>query len=219
VVTQLRRSVGNRNRSTEVLALIARQKRRIPQLLDVAEQLAPTRPGRMLDALRLLVPEVLPYARRWLASGTDPLSFHAAILLAEHGDAQDIPALFDEFEERTDGWCGYEDLTEGLARILARSPTPEISERLVRQVRQLDDATPHSYARASHLRILLLLDPERTAAELPVHLFDCEEDVRLLAVRHTPLTDDARQRLAELRDDPIEEEEIRLAATERLAAA
>jgi hypothetical protein len=219
VVAELRRAVGDRDRSTAILALIARQKRRVPQLLDLAEQLAPTRPHRLLDALRPLVPEALPYARRWLAEGADPLSSHAADLLAEHGDEQDVSALFGEFQRRTDHWCGYEDLAEGLARILARSPAPEISARLVRRVRRIDNATPHSYARTSHLRTLLLLDPERTAAELPVHLFDCEDDVRLLAVRHTPLTDDARHRLAELRDDPIEEEEIRHAATERLATA
>jgi hypothetical protein len=50
-------------------------------------------------------------------------------------------------------------------------------------------------------------------------LLDCQPRVRLLAAQHTPLTDDAYRWLTELRDDPIEEEEIRSAAAERLNAS
>jgi hypothetical protein len=216
VLAALRRAGADRDRLSSLCAMIARQRRRLPQLLGLVEQIAPARPARLFDALRLIGPEVAPPARAWLADRNHPLSRSAAHLLAEHGDARDIPALFGEFQRRSGLWCGYETFTEGLARMLAHSPDPAISAGLVDRLRWLNEASPHSYARASHLRSLLLLDPERTSAELPVHLLDCEAEVRLLAVRGTPLTEDARHRLAELRDDPIEGDDIRRAATERL---
>jgi len=121
-----------------------------------------------------------------------------------------------------DDWCGYDVLTEGLARILAGSPPATHADSramLVRRLRQLTAASPHSYERASYLRSLLLLDTQRTTALLPIHLLDCEPQVRLLATQHTPLTGDAHRWLTELRDDPIEQEEIRGAAAERLNAS
>jgi hypothetical protein len=112
--------------------------------------------------------------------------------------------------EKRRGGCGW-ILTES-------GPGPRVDARatLVRRVRWLTNASPHSYERASYLRTLLLLDPERTMVGLPIHLLDCEPRVRLLAARRTPLTDDARQWLTELRDDPIEDDDIRQAAGERV---
>ncbi|WP_432981434.1 hypothetical protein [Dactylosporangium sp. CA-233914] len=78
-------------------------------------------------------------------------------------------------------------------------------------------ASPHSYERASYLRSLLQLDLAGTTGMLPRFLLDCEPTVRLLATRHTPLTDHARRWLTELRDDPIEDDEVRTAAAQRIA--
>lgn len=52
---------------------------------------------------------------------------------------------------------------------------------------------------------------------LPFFLLDCEPAVRLLAAQHTPLTDQARDWVIQLRDDPIEDDEVRHAAAQRLA--
>jgi len=119
-------------------------------------------------------------------------------------------------------WCGYDDLTEGLARMLASSPPTahaDTRSRLTRQLRWLTMGSPHSYERASYVRSLLLLDAQGTTRVLPVHLLDCEPEVRLLAAQHTPLDEDAHRWLNQLRDDPVEDEAIRHAAAQRTQAA
>ena len=186
----------------------------VPELLDLVDRLAPARPAGLFGVLRALGPRVCPPARSWAADPDHPLF--------RNGDEQDIPVLIAALEGFTDDWCGYDVLTESLARILAGSPAATHANTrttLVRRLRWLTAASPHSYERAGYLRSLLLLDPQRTTTQLPIHLLDCEPQVRLLAVQHTPLTDDAYRRLTELRDDPIEEEPIRNAAAERLNAS
>jgi hypothetical protein len=171
--------------------------------------------------LQALGPQIAAPARSWAANPDHPLFRDAAHLLAAHGDEQDLPVLLAALDQLADDWCGFDTLTEGLARILAGStPAAQTDTRtmLVRRLRWLTVASPHSYERASHLRSLLILDPQRTTALLPIHLLDCEPQVRLLAAQHTPLTDAAHRWLTELRDDPIEEDEIRCAAAERLNA-
>ncbi|MGC5021350.1 hypothetical protein [Micromonospora sp. DT47] len=203
------------------LGQIRHRGRPIPELLDIVERLAPARPAGLFGALRTLGPQVLPLARAWAADADHPLFRNAPHLLAEQGDEQDIAVLFAALDQLGDEWCGYDVLTEGLARILMAAPPAAHTDTramLIRRLRWLTVASPHSYERASYLRSLLLLDEERTMEVLPIHLLDCEPSVRLLAARHTPLTDDARSWLAELRDDPIEDEDVRLAAAERLPA-
>lgn len=205
-----------------VLGRIRHRGRPAPEILDLVERLAPARPAGLFGVLRALGPRVIPPARSWAAGPDHPLCHDAPHLLAAHGDEQDIPVLVAAIDQLVDDWCGYDALTEGLARILANSPPdahPHTRTMLVRRLRWLTAASPHSYERASYLRSLLLLDPQRTTAVLPVHLLDCEPQVRLLAAQHTPLTDDARRWLTELCDDPIEEEEIRSVAAERLNAS
>ncbi|WP_200211524.1 hypothetical protein [Micromonospora coerulea] len=203
------------------LGQIRHRGRPIPELLDLVERVAPARPAGLFGALRTLGPQILPHARAWAADADHPLFRDAPHLLAEQGDEQDIAVLFAALDQLGDEWCGYDVLSEGLARILATAPPAAYADAkamLIRRLRLMTVASPHSYERASYLRSLLLLDEERTTAVLPIHLFDCEPSVRLLAARHTPLTEDARSWLAELRDDPIEEADVRLAAAERLPA-
>ncbi|GAB2925162.1 hypothetical protein GCM10027280_10560 [Micromonospora polyrhachis] len=220
LVAALRAAVDTNPRSAgAVLWQIRRRGRPVPELLDLIEHLAPARPAGLLGALRLLGPLGVPAARRWAADAEHPLFHHAPDLLAAYGDGQDIPVLLAALDQLTDRWCGYDRLTEGLARILAGSPPAAHADtqvRLVRQLRWLTIASPHSYERASYLRSLLLLDPQRTTDALPIHLLDCEPEVRLLAAQHAPLTEHAQRWLAELRDDPIEEEKVRRAAADRV---
>jgi hypothetical protein len=194
----------------------------VPETLDLVDRLAPLRPAGLFGVLRALGPELAPPARSWAADPDHPLSLDAPHLLAAHGDERDVPVLFAALDRLTDDWCGHDVLTEGLARILAGSPPTTHADtrtRLVRRLRWLTVASPHSYERVSYLRSRLLLDPQRTTAMLPIHLLDCEPQVRLLAAQRTPLTDDAHRWLTELRDDPLEEADIRSAAAERLNAS
>ncbi|MFC7758957.1 hypothetical protein ACFQY4_13910 [Catellatospora bangladeshensis] len=91
-----------------------------------------------------------------------------------------------------------------------------VKDQLVRILRRLLHGSPHSYERTSYLTSLLALDTERTTQLLPLGLLDCEPGVRLLAAEHTPPTDDARQWLADLSRDPLEEDDVREAAGRRL---
>jgi hypothetical protein len=167
--------------------------RPVPEIFDLVDRLAPMRPTGLFGVRRLL------------------------------GNEQDLPVLLTAVDRLADDdWCGYDALTESLARILAdSSPGVHADTRtvLVRRLRWLSASSPHSYERTSYLRSLLLLDPERTSEILPIHLLDCQAGVRLLAARHTPLTGDARRWLTELRDDPIEDQQVRDAAAARLTAS
>jgi hypothetical protein len=180
-----------------ILGRLRHLGRPMPEILDLVDRLAPACPAGLFGLLR-------------------ELGGRAATL--SYRDARQLLAALDRF---TDDWCGYDMLTEGLARSLADLPPTAhayIRSTVVRRLRWLTNASPHTYERAGYLRSLLLLDPQHTTARLPIQLLDCEPQVRLLAAQHTPLTDDALRWLTELRDDPIEEVEIRTTAAARLAA-
>jgi hypothetical protein len=77
--------------------------------------------------------------------------------------------------------------------------------------------TPHSYERPHHLRALAAIDPAGLDEAYTESLWDCEADARLLGITSAPDLPVVRARLAQLRDDPMEEHEVRTAAAERLA--
>lgn len=159
-----------------------------------------------------LGPQALPWARKWAA---DPGGLHAGTglrILAAHGDDRDAPALLAATTRITD-WRGYAPLTEGLTRIVTGTGDTTHRPALLRLLRTLLKGSPHSYERASYLGSLLTLEPADTRDFLPACLLDCEPAVRLLAARHTPLTDDTRRWLGELRVDPLERDDVRTAAT------
>ncbi|MFC3385340.1 hypothetical protein [Couchioplanes azureus] len=183
------------------------QGRELLELLNLAERLGPPGPTGVFGILLELGQQVSASSLRTFPNA--PMDLNVAML----SDA------LDRLDRDNDGeWCGYDLLTEKLARVLAGTPPAahlDAKDRLVRRLIHLTTGSPHTYERASYLRSLLLLD-HQAPEHLPIYLLDCEADVRLLAVRHTALTDDARRWLVELRDDPIEHAHIRAAATERL---
>ncbi|UGQ13302.1 hypothetical protein LO772_06720 [Yinghuangia sp. ASG 101] len=80
---------------------------------------------------------------------------------------------------------------------------------------------PHSPARAHVLRSLLARHgnerPDWLAEFVHESLWDSEDEVRLLGVRHANLdTPGTRTRVAALADDPVEDEPVRAAARRRL---
>ncbi|MEV8512015.1 hypothetical protein [Dactylosporangium sp. NPDC051484] len=160
------------------------------------------------------VAQALPAARRVAADPGSGPYWQSLCVLAEHGDESDGPALLaglDWLDRRPDDMCGYDRLVDGLARVggdAARQALPRIRSLWF---------SPHSYERASYLRARLALEPDACAGALTEGLWDCEADVRLLAVRHVPLDEKLGRRMTYLRDDPIETPQVRAAAAERLA--
>jgi hypothetical protein len=158
--------------------------------------------------------QALPAARRVAAEPGSGPYWQSLCVLAQHGDESDGPALLAGLEwldRRPDDMCGYDRLVDGLARVggdAARQALPRIRSLWF---------SPHSYERATYLRARLALEPDACAGALTEGLWDCEADVRLLAVRHVPLDAKLEQRMEYLRDDPIETPEVRAAAAERLA--
>ncbi|GAA2641520.1 hypothetical protein GCM10010399_89140 [Dactylosporangium fulvum] len=158
-------------------------------------------------------PDAVPAARAWVTEPGSSRYWLALTVLARHGDESDGPALLaglDWLDRRPDDLCGYDRLIDGLVRIggePARAALPRIRRLWF---------SPHSYERASYLRARLALEPEECAGALTEGLWDCEPDVRLLAVRQVPADARTKPRLTYLRDDPIETSEVREAAAERL---
>jgi hypothetical protein len=158
--------------------------------------------------------QALPAARRVAAEPGSGPYWQSLCVLAQHGDESDGPALLAGLEwldRRPDDMCGYDRLVDGLARVggdAARQALPRIRSLWF---------SPHSYERATYLRARLALEPDACAGALTEGLWDCEAEVRLLAVRHVPLDAKLEQRMEYLRDDPIETPEVRAAAAERLA--
>jgi len=199
------------DRSAEHRAVLREFGRRppVPELLDVVEGLEA---GHLQHALAPLGAGVLPAARRWARAG-GRWCWDGFLLVAKHGDESDVPLLLDGIAwlgSRAGDRCGYDRLVAGLARI--GGPGTAGVPKLVRRLW----LTPHSYERASYLRAHLALDREGAEYGLREGLWDCEEDVRLLAARHVSLSPRVRERLTYLRDDPIETPEVRGAAAARL---
>ncbi|MGW2376628.1 hypothetical protein [Kitasatospora sp. NPDC001683] len=169
----------------------------------------PRLPGviRKLDAL------AMPAAREWAASKARWLAWEGLAVLAEHGEEQDVPTLVAELEQDWVDrvWCGPDRMARGLARF-----GPGAAEA-VSLLRRFWLWTPHSYERAAYLEALAAMGSAGMDQAYTESLWDCEADARLLGVEHAPDGPEVRRRLAYLRDDPIEEPEVKNAAEARLA--
>ncbi|MET8539080.1 hypothetical protein ABZW03_00255 [Kitasatospora sp. NPDC004799] len=128
---------------------------------------------------------------------------------------RDLPELVAELERRwvERVWCGPDELARGLARF-----GPEAAGA-VSLLRRFWLATPHSYERADYLEALSAIGAPGMPEVYAESLYDCEPRARLLAVRHAPDRPYQLRRIAHLRDDPMEEPEVRAAAGARLAGA
>ncbi|MFF3457070.1 hypothetical protein ACFYXH_22660 [Streptomyces sp. NPDC002730] len=167
--------------------------------------------GRAVERLGALA---VAEARAWATDERDWLSWTGILVLAEHGEAQDLPVLIRELagHEEAGQWCGPERLAAGLARFgpAAAEAAPILRRFWLR--------TPHSYERPGYLKALAAIDPAGLDRAYTESLWDCEPDARLLGVASAPDLPQVRQRLTQLRDDPMEKPEVRTAAGDRLAA-
>ncbi|WP_052070056.1 hypothetical protein [Streptacidiphilus albus] len=202
----------------EALFELARRPPR-PELLELAPSLTTGKPPRPLTGLRRAIfaqgALALPQARLWSADPGSPLRGLGLSVVADRGTEQDVPLLMAGWRrlQRADAWCGYTHLADGLARQGAAASCA------LPALRGLLRWTPHSYERAHALRAWLAIDRRDSERTLWQGLWDCESDVRLIAVQQVPLVPPTRRRLAELREDPLEDAEVRAAATARLGGA
>ncbi|MFD0274514.1 hypothetical protein ACFVHB_11500 [Kitasatospora sp. NPDC127111] len=169
---------------------------------------------RLPIVVRKLGALAMPAAREWAAAGEPWLAGLGHQVLAAYGEPEDAPLLVAELErdwvERR--WCGPLLSARGLARCGAGA------KDAVSLLRRFWLWTPHSYERAAYLEALAAIEPAGLDQVYVECLWDCEEDARLLAVAQAPDRPEVRERLAYLRDDPMEEPAVRAAAGERLAA-
>lgn len=155
----------------------------------------------------------VPEARRWAADERPWLSWTGIRVLAEYGEIQDVPVLVDELaaHEKTRRWCGPDRLAAGLSRFgpAAAEAAPVL--------RRLWLGTPHSYERPAYLKALAALAPAGLDRAYTESLWDCESNARLLGIASAPDGPLVRQRFVRLRDDPMEEPDVRAAAGDRLS--
>ncbi|MFB8235881.1 hypothetical protein ACFC58_04950 [Kitasatospora purpeofusca] len=214
---ELLADLGARQEWRHVMVELARREAE-PGLLPLVPSLGPADGGYPLPllprALRKLGVLAVPAAREWARAEEDWLAGLGLGVLAEHGEAEDIPALVAELErdwvERR--WCGSMYTARGLARFGAEA------RGAASLLRRFWLWTPHSYERASYLEALAAIEPAGLESVYVECLWDCEEDARLLGVQHAPDGVEVRERLEYLADDLMEEETVRAAALERLAA-
>ncbi|MGW0706126.1 hypothetical protein ACWD4G_09205 [Streptomyces sp. NPDC002643] len=184
----------------------------VPGLAEVNGELP--LPG-LTRAVERLGAGAVPAAREWAADERPWLSWNGVMILAEHGDVQDLPVLIRELSalESAHQWCGPSFLADGLARFgAAASEAAPVLRRLWLR-------TPHSYERPAYLNALAAIAPDGLDRAYAESLWDCESNARLLGIASAPDLPYVRDRLVQLRDDPMEEAEVRAAAAERLTGA
>ncbi|GAA2832831.1 hypothetical protein RMN57_11605 [Kitasatospora sp. CM 4170] len=189
-----------------------------PELLPLVPSLSPAEGEYPLPLLPRAVLKLgvaaVPAAREWAAAGEPWLAGLGHQVLAEYGEAEDIPVLIAELERDwvARAWCGPMYTARGLARFGGAA------WGAVSLLRRFWLWTPHSYERAAYLEALGAIEPAGLDQVYVECLWGCEEKERLLAAAHAPDRPEVRERLAYLRDDPMEAAEVRAAAGERLAA-
>ncbi|MGW0841786.1 hypothetical protein ACWD26_16770 [Streptomyces sp. NPDC002787] len=168
-------------------------------------------PGLGSAVARLGTPAV-PEARAWAVDGRSWLSWIGIQVLAEHGTAQDLPVLLAELSalETAHQWCGPCVPAAGIARF------GEAGADAAPALRRLWLRTPHSYERPDYLRALAAVAPAGLDFAYTESLWDCESNARLLGIAHAPDLPHVRERLVQLRADPMEDAEVRAAAGNRL---
>ncbi|MFD5922158.1 hypothetical protein ACFVYP_35350 [Kitasatospora sp. NPDC058201] len=169
---------------------------------------------RLMRAVDRLGALAVPAARRWICDERQWLARLGANVLADHLGPEVIPVLIAELTDqwRTRTWCGPKTTAERLARF-----GPDAADA-VPYLRRLWLHTPHSYERSAYLEALAAIDTGGLHRAYTESLWDCEDHARLLGITHAPIHPETLTRIAALRDDPMEEPEVRAAARTRLAS-
>ncbi|MFJ9518056.1 hypothetical protein ACIRPK_07285 [Kitasatospora sp. NPDC101801] len=164
---------------------------------------------RAVDRLGALA---VPAARRWVCDERPWLAGLGADVLADHPGPEAIPALVSELADQRGAraWCGPDTTARRLARFgpAATAAVPDLRWFWLR--------TPHSYERTAYLKALAAIGTHGLDHAHTESLWDCEGRARLLGIAHAPGHPETLERIAALRDDPMEEPEVRAAARTRL---
>lgn len=188
-----------------------------PALLEIVDDLVAGNAPVPLVGLRRAVERLgavaVDPARRWAAAGA-PFSSLGLRILSEHGDENDIPVLLAGFDRQVKNreWDGLGRLADAFARIGS-----DVAGAATLRLTWAWRTTPRSGERAAFLKGLTIFNPWDADRPLSEALYDCESSVRRYAVELAPLTGANRERIRRLSTDPMETQEIRAAATTRLA--
>ncbi|WP_151770741.1 hypothetical protein [Streptomyces abyssomicinicus] len=157
----------------------------------------------------------VPAARSWAQDARAWLAQLGADVLADHAGPEALPGLVNELAEQwtARAWCGPDRTARRLARF-----GPDAAGA-VPYLRRFWLHTPHSYERTAYLEALATIDPDGLEFVYAECLWDCEEKTRLLGITSAPRSPETLQRIAVLRDDPMETTEVRAAARARLVAS
>lgn len=196
-----------------VAAILELGRRRSPVLLDLAEELLPGRPGRygglVCRAIRDLGPLAVPRARVWTTGPSGCFDVGIAVL-ARYGTEQDVPALLNDLDaalyERN--WGAAASPVEGLGRLRAGLAVPLL--------KTIWTESEYAYLRPRLLTALIRTAPCTAEAYAAEGLWDCEEDVRRVAVASAPLGEDNLLRIRRLHGCAAEDPDVRSAAALRL---
>ena len=131
-------------------------------------------------------------------------------MLADHGDASDVPVLLAALRRAVEAefWCEAEKPACGLGRLRAADAVDDLTVAW--------ESTLHSYARAAFLEGLQGCAGDRADAYTAEALDDCEPSVQELACTTAPDGASLRSRIGELAEDPLTPE-VHEAARARLA--
>ncbi|MFD6916818.1 hypothetical protein [Streptomyces virginiae] len=168
----------------------------------------------LLRAVRRLGSRAVPAARVWTSDEREWLARMGTDILAEHPGPEALPGLLAELTDQWEAraWCGPDTTAKQLARF-----GPDAADAAP-VLRAYWLHTPHSYERADYLRALTAIDPTGLDDAYIESLWDCEERARLLGIAMAPQRPQTTERIAVLRDDPMETTEVRAAAAARLTA-
>ncbi len=156
----------------------------------------------------------VPAARRWADSDTQWLARLGREVLADQLAPEALPMLVAQLagQWRSRTWCGPALVAKRLARFGPAAASA------VGDLRRLWLHTPHSYERPAYLEALAAIDPSGLDRAYTESLWDCQEQARLLGIAHAPRNATSLERIAAIREDPMEPSEIRSAAATALAS-
>ncbi|MGW6704297.1 hypothetical protein ACWGDE_05330 [Streptomyces sp. NPDC054956] len=189
----------------------------LEELLPLVPSLAISDGESPLPGLRRAVDRLgataVPAARRWANDERQWLARLGSDVLADHLGPEVIPVLVAELagQWKARAWCGPSATARRLARF-----GPEAAGA-VPYLRRFWLSTPHSYERAAYLEALAAIDTDGLDHVHTESLWDCEESARLLGIARAPDGPEALERIAALRDDPMETPGVRSAAGARSA--
>lgn len=148
----------------------------------------------------------LPLARTWIAF-SDGRGSVAGEVMSGAAELEDTSAIRAALGD-ADDYYTICSLVEALGRLPAAGPFPELEV--------VYEQSAYSYARARAVKAMAATDPEFGGKWATECLWDCEDLTRIAGARFAPMEGVVISRLRELASDPLECDEVRSAAEQRL---